>query len=82
MRPTPRTDAFERARQKFSGEPDALTVEYARALERDLAEAVEIASWLNEFIIEPQFFPNEGDSIYWHETLAHARAFLKRMEQK
>ena len=47
MRPTPRTDAFERARQKFSGEPDALTVEYARALERDLAEAVEIASWLN-----------------------------------
>ena len=68
MRPTPRTDAFERARQKFSGEPDVLTMEYARTLERELAEAVEIL----------QFIISHTDKKFWID----ARAFLKRMEQK
>ena len=92
MRPTPRTDAFKRARQKLSSEPDVLTMEYARTLERELAEAVELLKQCNAVMesvdVELLAFGigrHEAAETYWYlgdELLANVHAFLKRMEGK
>ena len=75
MRPTPRTDAIE---FKIAGYPVLLVqAKFARALERELAEAVEL---LRAIVVL-----DDGDKPdLWHyqDEFVAARAFLKRMEGK
>ena len=45
-----------------------------RQARQQVREALEKAEkdihWLLEFVVEPEFFPNQGDRQYWHERLA------------
>ena len=39
-------------------------------LSQQLAAAVEAIAWLNEFVVEPEYFPAEGDRYWWQEKRA------------
>ena len=44
---------------------------YAR---QQVEAAVKEVQWLDEFVVEPEWFPNEGDRQYWQERRAAIRA--------
>ena|SRR3990167_4268823 len=46
--------------------------------ERELLAARKLLLWANEFIIEPEWFPNEGDRQFWRER----RSALSAGEEK
>lgn len=48
----------------------ALIERIAAAVREALEEAKKDIHWLLEFVVEPEFFPNQGDRQYWHERVA------------
>ena len=48
-----------------------------RAIEEQVEAVREEIRWLDEFVVEPGWFPNWGDRQYWRERRAAIRALAK-----
>ena len=58
-----------------TGPAVSLCLNCADAFARQQVEAFrEKIRWLDEFVVEPEWFPNEGDRQYWRERRAAIRA--------